>query len=361
MESVVMNFWNGRRVLLTGHTGFKGGWLSLWLNKMGAQVTGLALQPTTEPSLFDQLGLEHSLNHHYADVRNAEAVSEIVRDAQPEIVFHLAAQPLVLQGYAEPVETWNVNVMGTIHVLQALRALEHSCAAVMVTTDKVYENREWDYGYREDDPLGGYDPYSSAKAAAEIAVSSWRRAFFSANGTVRAATARAGNVIGGGDWSDNRIVPDFARALSAGEPVTVRNRYATRPWQHVLEPLSGYLRLAQLLFENDGLQYQDAFNFGPDAEATRTVGDLVAECLKHWPGKVYDASPADAPHEAGKLALAVDRARERLDWSPRWSFSRGVEETVVWYRDSRNLDRDGVRELTLRQIQMFEDGTNEAK
>ncbi len=354
-----MSFWQGRRVLLTGHTGFKGAWLGLWLTSLGAEVTGLALEPDTTPSLFNQLGLAGALNHHILDVRDTEGVARLVAGTKPEIVFHMAAQPLVLRGYSEPVETWNVNVMGTIHLLEALRTLKSRCAVVAVTTDKVYENRNWEYGFRESDALGGYDPYSSSKAAAEIAVACWRRSFLNEKTDVSIATARAGNVIGGGDWSENRIVPDIVRALSAGEPVEVRNRHATRPWQHVLEPLSGYMRLAHLLFENGDERYQDAFNFGPDPEACRTVGDLVKECLKHWPGQINDVSPPNAPHEAAKLALVIERARDRLAWSPRWNFARGVEQTMSWYKSGQELDAAGLREFSLDQIRAFEDDISE--
>ena len=360
LEDLVMSFWQGRRVLLTGHTGFKGAWLSLWLQQLGAQVTGLALEPETDPALFTQLGLADRMDHHILDVRNAEGVAQLVRAARPDVVLHLAAQPLVLRGYSEPVETWNVNVLGTIHLLEALRSLGSPCAAVMVTTDKVYENREWEFGYREDDTLGGHDPYSASKAAAEIAVSCWRRSFLSDKTQVRVATARAGNVIGGGDWSEYRIVPDIARAFGSDKPIEVRNRHATRPWQHVLEPLSGYMRLAQALSQSEDQHLQDAFNFGPEAEASRTVGDLVAECVKHWPGPIEDVSPPNAPHEASNLSLTIDRARERLNWTPRWNVARGVKETMIWYRSAQELDTAGLRELSLGQIRAFEDEAREA-
>jgi CDP-glucose 4,6-dehydratase len=348
-----MKFWQGRRVLVTGHTGFKGAWLSLWLADAGARVTGIALEPDTEPSLFNQLGLAPDIDHRILDIRDAEGVARAIAETAPDVVLHLAAQSLVLRGYREPVDTWTVNVMGTIHLLEALRRLEKPCAAVIVTTDKVYENRNWEFGYRENDPLGGHDSYSASKAAAEIAVSCWRRSFLNGDG-VRVASARAGNVIGGGDWSENRIVPDIVRALSAGRPVEVRNRGATRPWQHVLEPLGGYLHLARQLLESEDTRYQDAFNFGPDAEASRTVGELVAECLKHWPGSAIDLSLRNAPHEAGRLSLVVERARERLGWRPRWSFGRGVAETIAWYKDGRELDARRLRDFSLAQIRGFE-------
>lgn len=354
LEDLAVNFWRGRRVLVTGHTGFKGAWLSLWLVEAGANVTGIALNPDTEPSLFSQLGLAAEMDHRIIDIRDAAAVQRAVIDTAPEVVLHLAAQSLVLRGYQHPVDTWNINVTGTIHVLEALRHLDAPCSVVIVTTDKVYENREWEFGYRETDPLGGHDPYSASKAAAEIAVSCWRSSFLPGTTGVRVASARAGNVIGGGDWAEHRIIPDIARALSAGQPIKVRNRQATRPWQHVLEPLGGYLQLARRLTESGDQRFQGAFNFGPDAEASRTVGELVAECLKHWPGSAVDLSPPNAPHEARQLSLVIERARERLGWQPRWHFARGVAETITWYKAARQLDARGLRELSLAQVHRFE-------
>lgn len=355
-----MSFWQGRRVLITGHTGFKGAWLSLWLSDAGARITGIALEPDTRPSLFEQLALADSMDHRLLDIRNFGALLRAVEETSPDIVLHLAAQSLVLRAYREPIETWNVNVMGTVHVLEALRHLGKKCAAVIVTTDKVYENREWEFGYRESDPLGGYDPYSASKAATEIAVSSWRRSFFAETCCVRIASARAGNVIGGGDWSENRVVPDVARALSAGKPVPVRNRHATRPWQHVLEPLSGYLRLAEHLFESDDACYQDAYNFGPHVDANRTVGELVAECLTHWKGSSVDNSVSRAPHEASRLALVIDRARERLGWRPIWDFARSVEETMAWYRAAPEFEASALRDFSVAQIHRYKSDDNAA-
>lgn len=350
-----------RRVLLTGHTGFKGAWLSLWLLEIGAHVTGIALEPDSEPSLFTQLGLASAMDHRILDLRDAAGVARVVAETRPDVVLHLAAQSLVLRGYREPVATWDTNVKGIIHLLEALRRLDEPCAAVIVTTDKVYENREWEFSYREVDALGGYDPYSASKAAAEIAVSCWRRSFMDGKTSVRIASARAGNVIGGGDWSENRIVPDIVRALAAGRPVEVRNRRATRPWQHVLESLGGYLQLASCLLQSDETRYQDAFNFGPDAEANRTVGELVGECLKHWPGNFIDLSSPDAPHEAGRLSLVIERARERLGWRPRWDFARGVEETMSWYKAAKGLDTAALRALSIEQVRRFESEAHAAR
>jgi CDP-glucose 4,6-dehydratase len=351
---MVVNFWRGKRVLITGHTGFKGAWLSLWLLKSGARVTGLALPPPTDPSLFDQLKIHSELEHHIGDIRDQSVVAAAIAAASPDVVFHLAAQSLVLEGYQTPVETWQTNVMGTVHVLEALRAAGKPCAAVLVTTDKVYENREWDFGYRECDPLGGHDPYSASKAAAEIAVSCWRSSYLSGTSPIRIATARAGNVIGGGDWSQNRIVPDMIRALAAGEPVRLRNPHAVRPWQHVLEPLSGYLTLGRRLIESDDRLYQDAFNFGPTSESVRNVQELVEAGLRHWPGRYEDASNSVRPHEAGLLGLTIDRARSRLGWIPRWNFDRTVQETMTWYRSAMLSTSPDINAISSRAIADYE-------
>jgi CDP-glucose 4,6-dehydratase len=328
------SFWGDRRVLLTGHTGFKGSWLALWLLELGAKVTGLALPPDTDPSLFTQLELDRRLDHRVGDIREASGLAELVAETRPEVVLHLAAQPLVRRSYAEPVATWSTNVMGTIHLLEALRRLDEPCTAVLITTDKVYRNNEWLYGYRENDPLGGHDPYSSSKAAAEIAIASWRASFCGPlphqTPHLRIASARAGNVIGGGDWAADRIVPDAMRALGRGEPIGVRNPAATRPWQHVLEPLGGYLRLAEHLSADASLA--DAFNFGPQLEANRSVRELVEAALRHWPGKWVDESDPKAPHEASLLNLVIDKAHHQLGWAPRWDFGTTVERTVSWYR-----------------------------
>ena len=333
---VNLEFWAGKRVLLTGHTGFKGSWLALWLTQLGAHVTGVGLEPDTSPSLFRQLDLERRLErHHIADIREAHALVEIAKACQPQVVFHLAAQPLVRRSYQDPLGTWATNVQGSLHVLEALKPLQHQCAVVMVTTDKVYENQEWAYGYRENDRLGGHDPYSASKAAAEIAIASWRASFCGTaphqSQHLSIATARAGNVIGGGDWAEDRIVPDAMRALAAGQPVPVRNPNATRPWQHVLEPLGGYLRLAEAL-ATDPAPPCEAFNFGPQLEASRPVRALVITMLSHWPGEWLDQSDPNAPHEASLLHLQIDKTHHRLGWQPRWDYSTTMARTVAWYR-----------------------------
>ena len=338
----------GRSVWLSGHTGFKGAWLAEWLLQLGATVHGYALAPNTQPSLFEQLGIASRLHHELNDVRNPVAVAQSIQAAQPDFVFHLAAQPLVRLSYEQPIETYATNIMGTAHVLDALRTLKKPCAAVMITTDKCYENREWLFGYREDDPLGGFDPYSSSKAAAEIVIGACRRSFFQ-NHPVRIASARAGNVIGGGDWAADRIVPDCIRALQQGAPIPVRNKFATRPWQHVLEPLSGYLWLAASLTSDLRpltSALTSAFNFGPAHDSNRTVAELVEEILKHWPGRWEDKTVTRAVHEAGLLQLATDKAHALLQWQPVWNFPTTVAQTVRWYQNPS-------RELTVTQIAQY--------
>ena len=342
LEAVVMvksTFWRGRRVLLTGHTGFKGSWLLLWLQQLGAEVWTYSLPPEAEPNLFHQLAkLQPSgggWQQRLADLADLQSLKDWVQQAQPEVVLHLAAQPLVRRSYQDPLGTWATNVQGSLHLLEALRPLQHSCAVVMITTDKVYENREWNYGYREPDRLGGHDPYSSSKAAAEIAIASWRASFCGTASHqtphLRIATARAGNVIGGGDWAADRIVPDAMRALAAGEPIAVRNPAATRPWQHVLEPLGGYLRLAEAL-AIDPYPPCEAFNFGPHLESNQPVSKLVASMLSQWPGEWIDQSDPDAPHEAGLLHLQIDKAHHRLGWQPSWDYATTIQRTVGWYK-----------------------------
>jgi len=347
-------FWKGCRVLLTGHTGFKGSWLTLWLLKAGAQVWGYALPPETNPSLFQQLLLHQassnfnlgSLNHCFGDLQDLQSLKQTVLEAQPEVVIHLAAQSLVRRSYRDPLGTWSTNLQGSLHVLEALKGLQHPCSVVMVTTDKVYDNQNWVYGYREDDRLGGYDPYSASKAAAELAIASWRSSFcgHSVHQTpnLAIATARAGNVIGGGDWAKERIMPDIIRALASRNPICLRNPASLRPWQHVLEPLGGYLQLAELLYraqksskpyESLGInRFASAFNFGPGIEANRSVQELVEAALQHWPGSWRDCSDPASPHEAERLHLQIDKAHHQLAWKPRWDFSTTVARTVGWYR-----------------------------
>jgi CDP-glucose 4,6-dehydratase len=352
---------HGKTVWLSGHTGFKGAWLAQWLVQLGARVHGFAQPPATTPSIFEQLGLEKKIGHEIADVRDAAAIRKSILRMQPDFVFHLAAQALVRYSYEHPLETYATNVMGTAHVLEALRSLEKNCAAVIVTTDKCYENREQDYDYAEEDHLGGHDPYSSSKGAAEIVTSAYRRSFFGQS-PVRIASARAGNVIGGGDWALDRIVPDCIRALQRGQAIPVRNKTATRPWQHVLEPLSGYLWLATSLAQlsTPDFQLDSAFNFGPEKEANRSVGDLVGEILKSWPGRWDDKSDPNAPHEARLLMLSTAKAKRVLHWQPTWKFETAIARTVEWYRGV-NENPAAAESLTLLQIASYENAARAAK
>lgn len=349
--------YQGKRVLLTGHTGFKGAWLAEWLLGLGASVTGLALPPATEPALFTQLGLANRLDHRIGDIRDLATVQKVVAECQPEYVFHLAAQALVRLSYEQPVETYATNVLGTAHVLEAVRLAKKPCTVVAITTDKCYENREWVHSYREEDAMGGYDPYSSSKGAAELVISAYRRSFFSAGGgpDIRLASARAGNVIGGGDWATDRIVPDCIRALQRGEAIPVRNKVATRPWQHVLEPLSGYLWLGAQLGADAraaASPLASAFNFGPALTSNRTVAALVQEVLNHWPGRWEDRSDPHAVHEAKLLNLATDKAFHFLRWQPAWAFEPTIGQTVGWYREQLENQRDACT-LTVRQISEY--------
>ena len=346
--------YRNRRVLVTGHTGFKGSWLCEWLLALGAEVHGLALPPPTRPSLFRQLGLAKRIKSHVvADVRNRRSVADVVRRVKPDFVFHLAAQPLVRLSYEMPVETFDTNVMGTVHVLDALRQLRSKCSAVMITTDKCYENMETNRPYREDDPMGGYDPYSCSKGCDELVISSYRRSFFNdPSSKVWIASARAGNVIGGGDWAKDRIVPDCFRAIRRGEKIPVRNKVSTRPWQHVLEPLSGYLALGAALDRRDDFaRVAGGFNFGPNPNANRTVKEVVEELLKHAKGGWVDRSDPSAVHEAGLLSLDIRKAARVLKWRPTWDFEKTIAKVAEWYVGAANGERPLV--LTQRQIAEF--------
>ena len=364
---ILTKVYAGKTVLVTGHTGFKGSWLCEWLLMLGAKVVGYALKPPSEPSHFEALGLAERLKADVrADVRDYAALANTLETYRPDFVFHLAAQPLVRLSFETPVATVETNVNGTLNLLEALRVQGRACTAVCITTDKVYRNEEWLYAYRENDPLGGFDPYSASKACADIITSSYQQSFFATTLTgpepISLATARGGNVIGGGDWAKDRIVPDCMRALAKGESIQVRNRHATRPWQHVLELLGGYLQLgAELQLAADGgdrerlTELSTPFNFGPRLDSNRSVGDLVETVLHYWQGEWQDFSEAKAPHEAGKLNLTIDKAQHVLAWSPRWDFGKTVEETVAWYRAYYEEGRTAgaVQDLTRAQIERY--------
>jgi CDP-glucose 4,6-dehydratase len=338
------SFWVGRRVLVTGDTGFKGAWLSLWLTELGATVTGFADGVPTDPSLYELAGVGALVDHHEGDVRDAARVAEVVGGARPEVVFHLAAQPMVRRSYADPAETYAVNVMGTVNVLDAIRRVgaDSVGVCVVVTSDKCYENREWPWGYREDEAMGGHDPYSSSKGAAELVTAAYRSSFFSDGPAI--ASARAGNVIGGGDWGADRLVPDIYRAVAAGEPVRIRNPHAIRPWQHVLNPLSGYLRLAERAWADRALAR--GFNFGPADEDVRPVGWIVERLAVH---SEIDDGPH--PHEAHWLKLDSSLARGALGWSPAWDLAEGLRRTAGWYRAHR--EGEDLLALTRAQLAAF--------
>lgn len=326
---------SGRRVLVTGDTGFKGSWLSSWLLELGADVTGYALAPDTEPSLFAALGLADKVDHHTGDIRDLAHFSRVLGFAQPELVLHLAAQPLVLRSYDQPVSTFETNVMGTVNVLEAVRSTPSVHAIVNVTSDKCYENREWEFAYRENDPMGGFDPYSASKGCSELVSAAYRRSFFGSDSAVAFATARAGNVIGGGDWAEDRILPDCVRALSTGQPIVVRNPDAVRPWQHVLEPIGGYLWLgARLLAE--GHAFDGAWNFGPTPSGNLTVREVVDAVVAEWGSGSWvgpAAQAGDRPHEARFLKLDCSKSADLLAWHPVWHAEEALRVTARWYRE----------------------------
>jgi CDP-glucose 4,6-dehydratase len=340
MESLAVNpgspteaFWRGRRVLLTGHTGFKGAWLSLWLHRMGAQVVGISLPPITSPNLHSLARIETTAASHYCDIRNAARTAALIQESEPEIVLHLAAQPLVRASYHEPLATFAVNVLGTAHVLDSLRGLTSVRAVVAITTDKVYLGRERPYRYCESDALGGHDPYSASKAAAEMVIASYRDAFLAAQG-IAVASARAGNVIGGGDWSEDRLIPDAIRAWTKGEALHIRRPHATRPWQHVLEPLAAYLRLAERIWERPRLA--GAYNVGPDADDGASVKMVIEMARSAFgSGDVVWGETPDGPHETDWLALDATKARTHLDVRPTWSLATAIQRTMNWYREQR--------------------------
>ncbi|MBU17698.1 MAG: CDP-glucose 4,6-dehydratase [Chloroflexi bacterium] len=348
--NVDTTFWHGKRVLLTGHTGFKGSWLSLWLQSMGTQVQGFALQPPTQPALFEQARVAEGMASTIGDVRDREAVLATFQAFKPEIVIHMAAQPLVRLSYEQPVETYATNVMGTVHVLDAARQTDSVRAIVNVTTDKCYENKEWVWGYREDEPMGGHDPYSNSKGCSELVTAAYRKSFFNARG-VALASGRAGNVIGGGDWALDRLVPDVLRAFERDAPVRIRNPHSIRPWQHVLEPLSGYLVLAQTLY-TQGASASEAWNFGPRDDDAKPVQWIVENLVQRWGrGARWAVDEGNHPHEAHYLKLDISKAGSRLGWQPAWTLDTALARIVDWQQAW--LDKQDVREVCLRQIAQY--------
>lgn len=357
----ILNIYKGKRVLLTGDTGFKGAWLALWLRELGAEVHGLALPPEKPDWLFVRAEIGSVIHHVDGDIRDLSLVRRRMEEVRPDLVLHLAAQALVRASYADPVGTAATNIMGTVHILEALRLAGRPCAAVIVTSDKCYENREWPYAYRENDPMGGHDVYSMSKGAAELVVSSYRRSFFPPGGAIAVASARAGNVIGPGDWALDRIVPDAMRTLLNGETLLVRNPGATRPWQHVLEPLSGYLQLGALLMQGGAHEVCDGWNFGPALDAARTVAELADEIIKALGRGAWRADKSGPhPHEANFLRLSIEKASTLLGWRPVWRFDETVRRTVEGYQRLQAADAAGARAYMAREIERYTTDANAA-
>ena len=345
------DFWKDKKVFLTGHTGFKGSWLSLWLSRLGAEVHGYALAPTTTPSIFTVADVELSLlSSAIADIRDLAALSKAVKAIQPDIIFHLAAQPLVRYSYEAPVETYSTNVMGTVNLFEAVRQTASVKAVVNVTTDKCYENQEWVWSYREDEAMGGHDPYSSSKGCSELVTAAYRRSFLAASG-VGVASARAGNVIGGGDWSPDRLIPDFLRAMDTNETLMIRSPEAVRPWQHVLEPLSGYILLAEKLY-SEPEKYAQAWNFGPSEQDARNVEWIVNRLIASMPGTAWEHDKSIHPHEANYLKLDSSKARNHLKWQPKWNLEQTLDKITRWHKSWRN--GDDMNQFTLQQIAEYE-------
>ena len=346
-------FWKDKKVFLTGHTGFKGSWLSLWLSSMGAKVTGYALAPNTTPSLFNVLDIDSLIEtSHIADIRDLPTLQKAMTQAKPDVVIHMAAQPLVRYSYANPVETYATNVMGTVHVLESTRRIESARATVVVTTDKCYENREREAGYREDEAMGGFDPYSSSKGCAELVTSAYRQSYFT-NSTQgnQIASARAGNVIGGGDWSEDRLIPDAIRAFEASQPLMIRNPLATRPWQHVLEPLSGYLILAQALYGR-GSVFASAWNFGPNDDDNRSVQEVAELMISQWDKTArWEKEGSEQPHEAHLLKLDCSKARSQLGWIPKWNLEFATQKIVQWQKAYQA--KENMQVVSLAQINQY--------
>jgi CDP-glucose 4,6-dehydratase len=355
LNMVSKDFWNGKRVFITGHTGFKGGWLSLWLTLLGAKVTGYSLSPTTERNFFNVLKINNLIHEsHFANIGDFLNLKKSMQKAAPDILIHMAAQSLVINSYANPLETYATNVMGTVHVLEAAREVPSLRSTVVVTTDKCYENKEWIWGYRENEPMGGCDPYSSSKGCAELVTSAYRKSFFSHQTNQNyIATARAGNVIGGGDYSLNRLIPDAIKSFDKNSPIFIRNPLATRPWQHVLEPLSGYLILAQALFD-DGYNYASSWNFGPHDEGNRTVKDVIELLISKWGNDAQWVNDnSEKPHEAQLLRLDCTKANTQLEWYPKWNLDETIQKIVEWHKAFRN--NEDMYIVSLSQINQYMD------
>lgn len=344
-------FWKGKRVFLTGHTGFKGSWLSLWLIKMGAEVKGFSLAPPTSPALFSVANIDKNMNSEMGDIRDLSQLTKSMTDFNPDILIHMAAQSLVRLSYSEPVATYATNVMGTIHILEAARQCKNLRAIVNITTDKCYENREWEWGYRENEPMGGHDPYSNSKGCAELVTSAYRKSFFNTANSAALASARAGNVIGGGDWATDRLIPDILRAFEKGQAVVVRNPQATRPWQHVLEPLSGYLVLAQHLWK-DGQNTAEGWNFGPKDEDAKPVEWILNKMIRVWgEGASWQLDTDAHPHEAKFLKLDISKANSRLHWTPTWNLEHTLAKIVAWHRAW--LANEDMNAYSLEEIESY--------
>lgn len=354
--TVTPDFWRGKRVFLTGHTGFKGSWLSLWLQSLGTEVHGLSLEPPTTPCLFNEAQVGAGMSGTIGDIRDYETVRKAMAAFKPEIVIHMAAQPLVRLSYSEPVATYATNVMGTVHVLEAARHTESVRAIVNVTTDKCYENKEWTWGYREDEPMGGYDPYSNSKGCSELVTSAYRRSFFQAS-KIALGSARAGNVIGGGDWAADRLVPDILRAFEQNQPVIIRNPHSIRPWQHVLEPLSGYLALAENLYSEAGQKFAEGWNFGPRDEDARPVQWIVEHLVNYWGnGARWQLDGGEHPHEANYLKLDISKVKAHLDWSPSWGLGMALEKITTWHHAW--LAGKNMQQLCQQQIVEYSNSKN---
>ena len=343
------NFWKGKRVFLTGHTGFKGSWTALWLHSLGAIVKGYALSPPTDPSLFNEAKIDSIIDSKIGDIRNQDMLYEYMTTFNPDILIHMAAQPLVRYSYDAPIETYEVNVIGTAKVLEAARSCANLKAIVNITTDKCYENDGRSEGYKESDPMGGHDPYSSSKGCAELVASAYRRSFLQEQG-IELASVRAGNVIGGGDWADDRLIPDILRSFEKSKPIVIRSPKATRPWQHVLEPLSGYLILAQKLYENQK-DYAEGWNFGPNEKDVKSVDWILDQMIIKWPSSSWELDQNSNPHEAGFLKLDISKAEYKLGWEPVWELSQALEKIIVWHKAW--LNKEDIQVICLAEIEEY--------